>query len=245
MQLQSKLQQPLPRHNCPLTTLLAFLVTCSSLKSHHIDIGDEVNKGKINSNASVVFFAIDNQLIGLFSLQDDIRPQSHLAISTLNKRGINTLMLSGDRFSAVKFVAEKLAITEFRAALKPLAKLKYIQHKQREGAFVAMIGDGINDAPALAQAHLGIAMGGGTQTAISSAHITLMQDNPQLVTTAIELAKTTWRTVKQNLALAFVFNICAIPAAAMGYLTPPLAALAMALSSITVLLNALLLKRRI
>jgi Cu+-exporting ATPase len=213
------------------------------LTSHHINMAVAEHSAPINSQASVVFFAVDNQLIAQFSLQDDIRPQSRLAISNLTKDGINTLMLSGDSLPAVSFVANKLAITNFKAGLKPKNKLQHIEQLQQEGACIAMVGDGINDAPALAQANLGFAMGGGTQTAISSAHITLMQDNPQLVKIAIDIAKATWRTVKQNLALAFVFNACAIPAAAMGYLTPQLAGLAMALSSVTVLANALLLKR--
>jgi len=213
------------------------------LSSRGIDLKLLNHNSKVAHHSSVVLFAVNNQLIAQFFLQDEIRPQSAAVISSLNKQHINTLMLSGDTPSTAQHVAKKLAMTKFYGALKPQDKLDRLQLLQRQGACVAMVGDGINDAPALAQANLGIAMGGGTQVAISSAQITIMQDDPMLVTSAIKIAKATWRTVKQNLALAFIFNSCAIPAAAMGYLTPQLAGLAMALSSVTVLMNALLLKQ--
>ncbi len=193
--------------------------------------------------SSVVLFAIDDELIAIFYLQDTLRTQSHDAISLLNKLNIKTMMLSGDNKSVVSKVASQLGIEEFKGQLTPQGKLDYLTDCQKHGATIAMVGDGINDAPALTQSNLGIAMGGGTQTAISCAQITLMQDNPLLVVSAINIAKTTWKTVKQNLFLAFIFNVIAIPAAAMGYLSPQLAGIAMASSSLTVLCNALLLKR--
>jgi len=213
------------------------------LASHNIDLTLLSDKTNRRPHSSVVLLAVNNQFIAQFSLQDEIRPQSVGAISSLNKHHIKTLMLSGDVPSTAQHVAKKLGMTDYYGGLKPQGKLDKLYEIQQQGACVAMVGDGINDAPALAQANLGIAMGGGTQAAIASAQITIMQDNPMLVTSAIVIAKATWSTVKQNLALAFIFNSCAIPAAAMGYLTPQLAGLAMALSSVTVLMNALLLKR--
>jgi len=193
--------------------------------------------------SSVVLFAIDHQLMGCFYLQDTLRTQSIDVIKSLKKLNINTLMLSGDHKSSVTQVAQQLNISEFKGQLTPKDKLDYLTSYQHRGAVVAMVGDGINDAPALAQSDLGIAMGSGTQTAITSAKITLMYDDPLLVLSAITISKMTWRTVKQNLFLAFIFNAIAIPAAAMGYLSPQLAGLAMACSSLTVLANALSLKR--
>lgn len=207
------------------------------LAEHSIEVSAE------KSHHSVVYFVIDHQLIARFDIEDELRNQSVGAIAALKKQNIKTLMLSGDNEQAVASVAKSLAIHEYHGVLQPQDKLAQLLKRQQSGQQIAMVGDGINDAPALAQANLGIAMGGGTQTAINTAQITLMQDNPLLVSQAITIAKNTWRTVKQNLVLAFLFNTLAIPAAAMGYLTPQLAGLAMALSSVTVLLNALSLKR--
>jgi Cu+-exporting ATPase len=192
---------------------------------------------------SQIFFAIDGQLHAIAYLEDAIRTQSAPAIAALQAEGIETAMLSGDHLAAANNIAQQLGINNVKAQLKPQHKLEQLLQWQQQGKRVAMVGDGINDAPALAQADLGIAMGSGTQVAIASADITLIRDNPMLVASAIDIARATWRKIKQNLFLAFIFNSLAIPLAAMGALSPQLAGLAMALSSVTVLANALLLKR--
>jgi len=196
-----------------------------------------------NSYFSQVFFAIDQQLVALVELRDQSREQSASVIEQLKQKGLRTTMLSGDHALAAQHIGDQLAIDEVFSDLKPHQKLAHLTRWQEQGEIVAMVGDGINDAPALAQADIGIAMGGGTQVAISSAQITLIQSNPALVIAAIDIASATWLKIKQNLFLAFIFNTLAIPLAAMGYLSPQLAGLAMALSSVTVLSNALWLKR--
>lgn len=193
---------------------------------------------------SEVLFADSEGVLAQFVLEDSLRAQSNEAIAQLAELDISSVLLSGDNQQSVDLVAQSLLINERYAHQTPLQKQQYLTKNQNLGVRIAMVGDGINDAPALAQADLGIAMGGGTQTAINSAQITLMQDNPKLVATAIDIARRTWRTVKQNLWLAFMFNTIAIPAAALGYLSPQLAGLAMALSSVTVLGNALYLKHQ-
>ena len=195
-------------------------------------------------HGSEVLFANNEGVLAQFILEDSLRAQSGEAIVQLAKLGISSILLSGDNQQSVDLVAQSLSITERYAQQTPLQKQHYLTKNQEMGVIISMVGDGINDAPALAQADLGIAMGGGTQTAITSAQITLMQDNPLLVATAIAIARRTWQTVKQNLWLAFMFNTIAIPAAALGYLSPQLAGLAMALSSVTVLGNALYLKHQ-
>lgn len=192
---------------------------------------------------SQIFFAIDNQLNAIAYLADTVREQSGAAVSRLHTNGIDTAILSGDHVAAVTNVAQLLNVEKLYAELKPQDKLERLSQWQKDGVRVAMVGDGINDAPALAQADLGIAMGSGTQVAIASADITLIRDNPLLVVAAIDIARASWRKIKQNLFLAFIFNGLAIPLAAMGALSPQIAGLAMALSSVTVLGNALLLKR--
>jgi len=204
------------------------------------ELNIDISAADTQSYYSQVFFALDNKLVALIELSDKSRPQSALAIMELKHKQLKTAMLSGDREQAARHIAHELEIDQVFANLTPQQKLDQLKCWQQHEV-VAMVGDGINDAPALAQADLGIAMGTGTQVAISSAQITLMQGNPQLVVAAIDIASATWTKIKQNLFLAFVFNTLAIPLAAMGYLSPQLAGLAMALSSITVLTNALLL----
>ena len=198
---------------------------------------------KEHSIYSEIYFAVDGVLHALIQLSDQPRENSAQAIEQLKQRGVLTTMLSGDHQHAADHIAAKLGLDDVQAGLKPQQKLQQLSLWQQQGERVAMVGDGIIDAPALAQADLGIAMGSGSQVAISSAQITLVKSDPLLVVAAIDIASATWRKIKQNLFLAFIFNALAIPLAAMGYLSPQLAGLAMALSSITVLTNALLLKR--
>ncbi|MFT5880739.1 MAG: Cu+-exporting ATPase [Moritella sp.] len=189
-----------------------------------------------------MWVAIDGRLVGLLAIADTIRIESKAAITLLQRRNINTTVLSGDAPTAVKSIAELLHIDSYYAQVKPEDKAHYVQMCQQRGGIVAMVGDGINDAPALAQADISIAMGSGTDVAMETANITLLRNDPRLVSAAMGISKITWRKIKQNLFWAFIFNIIGIPLAAMGYLSPEIAGAAMAFSSITVLSNSLLIK---
>jgi Cu+-exporting ATPase len=155
-------------------------------------------------------------------------------------------MLSGDNVAAANRVAKNIGIEEVFAQIMPSNKaevIRKLQSKDGQRQFVAMVGDGVNDAPALATADVGMAMSTGTDVAMQAAGITLMRGDPTLVANAIDISKRTWKKIQQNLFWAFVFNATGIPLAALGYLSPMLAGSAMALSSFCVLSNALLLKR--
>jgi len=192
-----------------------------------------------------IWVARDGELLGRIKLSDPLRPESYDAISRLKQRGIEPHLLSGDNRATVAAIAAELGIAQWQHSLQPEDKARQVQALQQQaGKVVAMVGDGINDAPALAQADVGIAMGSGTDVAMATAGLTLLRPDPRLVGDAIGISGTTWRTIKQNLFWAFVFNAVGIPLAAMGWLSPELAGAAMALSSVTVLTNSLQLKRR-
>ncbi|MCP4326384.1 MAG: copper-translocating P-type ATPase [Alteromonadales bacterium] len=197
---------------------------------------------EINREQSVVYVARNGLFVGYICISDELRGSSQEAIQQLKERDIQTIMLSGDKQSVVAHIAQQLQMNESYSELKPEDKLNKLIELQKSKQ-VAMVGDGINDAPALAQADVSIAMGTGSDAAKESASITLMRNDPRLVSTAIDISKATWRKIQQNLFWAFIFNTIAIPAAALGYLSPAIAGAAMALSSITVLSNSLLLKR--
>ena len=182
-------------------------------------------------------------LLGMFAFADQVKPESAQAIAALHKLGIQTMMLTGDNANAAKKIADQIGIGSFESGLLPEHKSLAVKKLRAQGFRVAMVGDGINDGPALAEAHVGIAMGSGTDVAMSVAGITLMRSNPLLVASALDLSSRTVRKIKQNLFWAFVFNTIGIPLAALGMLSPVVAGGAMALSSVTVVTNALLLRR--
>ncbi|MCH7344649.1 heavy metal translocating P-type ATPase [Pelomonas sp. CA6] len=179
----------------------------------------------------------------LLAFGDRAKPQSAEAVAALKHMGVRTLMLSGDNARAAAAVATQLGLDEVRAELLPEDKARIVAELRAEGRRVAMVGDGINDAPALAAADVGMAMGGGTDVAMEAAGITLMHGDPRLVAEAIALSRATVRKIRQNLFWAFFYNLLGVPAAALGLLSPVIAGAAMALSSVSVLGNALLLKR--
>ena len=183
------------------------------------------------------------RLIGLLAFGDALKPQAAVAVQRLRALGIRTLLLSGDNAGSAQAVATTLGIDEVRAELLPEHKARIIAELKAEGRHVAMVGDGINDAPALAAADVGMAMATGTEVAMAAAGITLMRGNPALVADAIDISKRTYAKIRQNLFWAFAYNVVGIPLAALGYLNPVIAGAAMALSSVSVLGNALLLKR--
>ncbi|MEE9704228.1 heavy metal translocating P-type ATPase [Aeromonas veronii] len=194
--------------------------------------------------ATRVWVAIDGAVVGIAALADTLRPESPEAIATLRQRGIASWLVSGDAPAPVAHIAAKLGLDGAFDSVLPVGKVEKVEAlRAQTRGLVAMVGDGVNDAPALAAADVGIAMGSGSDVAMETASITLMRSDPRLVADAIDISAATWRTIQQNLFWAFVFNIIGIPLAALGYLSPELAGAAMALSSITVLSNSLLLKR--
>ncbi len=181
------------------------------------------------------------RVLGLFAFGDTLKPGALQAVQQLNARHISSHLLTGDNRGSARVVAEALGIRDVHAEVLPADKAATVAELKKTGV-VAMVGDGINDAPALAAADIGIAMGGGTDVAMHAAGITLMRGDPRLVPAALEISRKTYAKIRQNLFWAFVYNLIGIPLAAFGLLNPVLAGAAMALSSVSVVSNALLLK---
>ena len=181
--------------------------------------------------------------LGYVAFGDRVKPTAAAAIAALHRRGIKCVMLTGDGHGAAHAVATATGIDTVIAELLPEGKADAIARLRASGAVVAMIGDGVNDAPALAAADIGIAMGTGTDVAMHTAGITLMRGDPALVAAAFDISGRTYRKIRQGLAWAFVYNVLGIPLAAAGLLDPVIAGAAMALSSVSVVGNALLLRR--
>lgn len=182
-------------------------------------------------------------LIGLLAFGDEIKPSAKLAIERLNNKGIKTVMITGDNEGSARAVAAKLGLQDYIANVLPEGKADAIRELRNANNIVAMVGDGINDAPALAAADVGIAMATGTDVAMHTAGITLMRGDPALIADAIDISKRSYQKIRQNLFWAFIYNLLGIPLAASGLLSPVIAGAAMAFSSVSVISNALLLKR--
>jgi len=179
----------------------------------------------------------------LISLADPVREEARDAVRDLSRRGIRSVMLTGDAAGVARAVAEELGLDEWQGPVKPEDKSGRVEALRAGGRTVAMVGDGINDAPALAAADIGVAMGTGTDIAMETAGITLMRPDPRLVAAALDVSRATTRKIRQNLFWAFVYNVIGVPLAAFGFLSPELAGAAMAMSSVSVVSNAALLKR--
>ncbi|HEX2333002.1 MAG TPA: heavy metal translocating P-type ATPase [Burkholderiales bacterium] len=183
------------------------------------------------------------RLVAMMAFGDEPRSEAREAVEQLHRRGVRTIMLTGDNRRAAEAVARRLGIKDVRAEVLPADKAAAVEALRKGGSPVAMVGDGVNDAPALAAADLGIAMGSGTDVAMHAAGVTLMRSDPRLVPAALDIARRTRAKIRQNLFWAFVYNVVGIPLAALGILSPVIAGAAMALSSVSVVGNTLLLKR--
>ena len=182
------------------------------------------------------------KLLGMFVFGDTLKSSAKSAILRLHHLGIETVLISGDNQGSTNAIANQVGISHFYAKVLPADKANIVMELKQGGGLVAMVGDGLNDAPALAAADIGIAMSTGTDVAMHAASITLMRGDPALVADAIEISRRTYAKIRQNLFWAFIYNVVGIPLAAMGYLSPVIAGAAMALSSFSVVSNALLLK---
>ena len=196
---------------------------------------------------TVMFVSRDRTFAGLLGVMDPIKASTPAAVQALHAEGLRIIMLTGDSRATVDAVAKKLGLDEVRAEVLPTEKRAVIQQIEADGHQVAMAGDGINDAPALAEATVGIAMGTGTDVAIESAGVTLVQGDLRGISQARRLSRATMRNIRQNLALAFVYNAIGVPVAAYPFtgtlISPIWASAAMTLSSVSVIGNALRLRR--
>ncbi|ASU80572.1 copper-translocating P-type ATPase [Actinopolyspora erythraea] len=216
------------------------------LRERGSELPDELETRRVEwerRGRTTVAVAVDGTAQGVFALTDTVKPSASRTIPALHRLGLRTLLLSGDNASTVAAVAERLGIEETRAEVLPADKAAAVARLRAEGRTVAMLGDGVNDAPALARADLGIAVISGTDVALDAADLLLVRDQLDVVPEAITLARRTLRTVRGNLAWAFGYNLAALPLAALGLLNPLIAAAAMALSSLFVVTNSLRLRR--
>jgi Cu2+-exporting ATPase len=222
-----------------------MVVSPGYLKEKKISLPD---KFTANDTETVVFLIINNKLSGYIALSDEIRPESAGAVQTLKQNGIKSILLTGDNSKVAKSVSETIGMNSFIAEVLPHEKLEKIKELQSKGEFVAMTGDGINDAPALAQADVGIAVGSGSDIAAETAGIVLVNSNPKDIVSLILFGKATYRKMIQNLIWATGYNVVALPLAAgvlykPGILLSPAAgAVLMTVSTVIVAINASTLK---
>jgi Cu2+-exporting ATPase len=224
------------------------VVSPGYVKEKDLEVPDKAYK---NEAETVVFVMVDDQLVGFIAMADEIREESYEAVKTLKKSGIKLYMMTGDNEKVAKSVSDELGLDGYFAGILPDQKLKKVKEFQQEGEFVAMTGDGINDAPALATADVGIAVGSGTDIAAETADIILVNSNPADIVSLILFGKATYKKMIQNFIWATGYNVVAIPLAAgvlfsAGILiSPALGAILMSLSTVIVAINAQLLKRKI
>ena len=199
--------------------------------------------------ASVMYLAVDKQLAGILAVSDPIKATTPEALAQLRAAGVRVVMATGDGWTTARSVASTLGIDEVFGEVKPADKVALVKRLQSEGRKVAMAGDGINDAPALAQSNIGIAMGTGTDVAMNAGHVTLVKGDLRAIARAQAISRQTVRNMRENLGFALIYNALGIPIAAgvlypvLGWLLSPIiAALAMSLSSVSVVSNALRLR---
>ncbi len=195
------------------------------------------------SGQTVMYVVEDQTLIGVVSVSDPIKKSTPQAVKILHELGVKIIMLTGDNVNTASSVAKELGIDDYQADCLPEDKFNKVKELQGKNQYVAMAGDGINDSPAIAQANVGIAMGTGTDVAMESSDITLVKGDLIGIAKAKSLSVKVMKNIKQNLFFAFVYNTIGIPIAALGLLNPMFAGLAMTLSSISVLSNALRIRK--
>jgi Cu+-exporting ATPase len=216
------------------------------MKENGVDYNEDLEADIVSLEEeakTVILLAVDGKMAGILAIADAIKEDSILAIRELESLGIKTVMLTGDNKRTAKAIAKKIGISEVLAEVLPDEKVNEILRLQENEKLVAMVGDGINDAPALTAANVGIAIGTGTDIAIESADITLVSGHLSGVVTAVKLSRNTFKKIKQNLFWAFFYNVVAIPLAMLGLAHPLIAEVAMATSSVTVVSNANMLRR--
>ena len=218
-------------------------VALLSAEGISLDDGDARLRELLQGGRTLVLAAVDGQMAGAIGIADRVRPEAAQVVAGLRGMGIDVVMITGDNERTAKVVATEAGIDRVIAGLLPGGKADFIRTLQANQSIVAMVGDGINDAPALAQADIGIAMGGGTDAAMEAADVTLMSNDLRSILDTLRLSRRTLATIRQNLFWAFVYNVVGIPLAAMGVLSPMIAAGAMAISSVSVVGNSLRLRR--
>ena len=215
------------------------------LMDHSIDVSTKLDLASTfeNSGKTVMYMVVDSEHVATIAIADQIKETSKEAIASLKEMGIHVVMLTGDQENTAQAIAQQVGIDHVVAGVLPAKKADVISSLQAEGRKVAMVGDGINDAPALVVADVGIAMGTGAAVAMDAADVTLMQGDLLRVADTLEMSRLTVRNIKQNLFWALAYNSVGIPIAAAGLLAPWIAGAAMAFSSVSVVLNALRLQR--
>jgi Cu+-exporting ATPase len=214
------------------------------MNAYGVDLAQESKISELEAGGkTLMLLAIDGALAGGIALADTVRGEASSVVRELQRMGIGTAMLTGDNQTAARAIAEQIGIQSVRAEVLPQGKAAEVTRFMKKGSVVAMVGDGINDAAALASSDIGIAIGTGTDVAIEASDITLLQADLRGVVASIKLSRKTMTTIRQNFGWALVYNAIGIPVAAFGFLRPEFAAAAMAMSSVSVVANSLRLKR--
>ena len=214
------------------------------MNAYGVDLAQESKISELEAEGkTLMLLAIDGALAGGIALADTVRGEASSVVRELQRMGISAAMLTGDNQTAARAIAEQIGIQSVRAEVLPQGKAAEVTRFMKKGSVVAMVGDGINDAAALASSDIGIAIGTGTDVAIEASDITLLQADLRGVVASIKLSRKTMTTIRQNFGWALVYNAIGIPVAAFGFLRPEFAAAAMAMSSVSVVANSLRLKR--